>query len=105
MADESFREWAILELMGHRRMAGEVSEQSIGGGMLLRIDVPATEEQAAFTQYYGTQAIYCLTPTTEDVARKVAEHSHMAPVNHYELSVPALASSRSYEDADDKWDG
>ena len=37
--DSTFDEWAILELMGHRRLAGKVTEQEIGGANMIRIDV------------------------------------------------------------------
>ena len=37
---ETFEEWAVLELMGHRRLAGKVTEATIGGGAFLRIDIP-----------------------------------------------------------------
>lgn len=42
MTDEAptFKEWAIVELMGHRRLGAFVSEQVIAGAPLLRIDVP-----------------------------------------------------------------
>lgn len=33
--------WAILELIGHRRLAGEVSEVTMYGSSMLRIDVPS----------------------------------------------------------------
>lgn len=77
--------WAIVELMGHRRIAGMVSEQSIGGASMVRVDVPETSNQPAFTQFYGGQALYCLTPTTEEIARAVAERSCARPVERYEL--------------------
>ncbi|MGH3631203.1 MAG: hypothetical protein ACRDRL_27640 [Sciscionella sp.] len=35
--------WVILELMGHRRLAGYLAEEQIGGVSFLRLDVPGTE--------------------------------------------------------------
>jgi hypothetical protein len=52
---EAFEGWAVLELMGHRRLAGHLSEQQIGGSSFLRIDVP-TEPPA--TQFYSPSAVY-----------------------------------------------
>lgn len=37
----NFAGWAILELMGHRRLGGYVTEQEIAGTASLRIDVPS----------------------------------------------------------------
>lgn len=33
-------QWAIVELMGHQRIAGAISQQAFGGANLVRIDVP-----------------------------------------------------------------
>ncbi len=38
---EGFAQWVILELMGHRKLAGYLTEQEIGGGAFLRLDIPA----------------------------------------------------------------
>ena len=40
MATEAFGEWCILELFGHRRLGGYVTEQEIGGVSFIRIEVP-----------------------------------------------------------------
>lgn len=89
--DEKLEMWAVIELMGHRRMAGKVSEQVIAGTPLLRIDVPNGDE-AFVTQFYGGSAIYCLTPTTEEIARSVAKNNQPKPVHTFEL--PQLEAAR-----------
>jgi hypothetical protein len=66
---ESFDAWAIVELMGHRKLAGRVSEQVIAGCPLLRIDVPGTEKGQL--HIYARQ-YYSLTPTTEAICRAYA---------------------------------
>jgi hypothetical protein len=35
---KQFSEWAIIELFGHQRIAGRVSEQTIGGCAFVRDD-------------------------------------------------------------------
>lgn len=37
---EKFEQWAIVDLFGHTRIAGKVSEQVIGGCSFVRVDVP-----------------------------------------------------------------
>lgn len=87
---QSFNTWAIVEIMGHKRFAGFVTEQSFGIAALIRIDVPETEQPerevwvggrwgkaparktSAYSKLIGVGSIYCITPCTEDVARKVA---------------------------------
>ncbi len=83
--NEVFEGHAILELMGHRRLAGYVREQEVAGVGMLRIDVPATYEQGSATQFYSPQAVYCITPTTEEIVQAVAERSRPEPVSRWEL--------------------
>jgi len=85
-----FEGWCILELMGHRRLGGHVREQEIAGAGFLRIDVPGTvgEPEIVATQFYPPSSVYCLTPTTEEVARAVAKGNRPAPVHRWELPAP-----------------
>ncbi len=83
--DKPFADWAILELMGHRRLAGYVQEVEMAGTGVLRIEVPAIEGGKPFTQFYSVAAIYCVTPTTEEMARAVASRAYTRPVQRYEL--------------------
>jgi hypothetical protein len=87
MENSEFKQWAILELMGHRKLGGLVTEETRFGTNMLRIDVfiPGCETAAA-TQYYTAASVYCLTPTTEDIARRYAKGMIPAPVSRYELA-------------------
>lgn len=98
-----FAEWAILELMGHRRLAGFVSDVELFGGRMLRIDVPATETQPGATQFYSVASVYALTPTTEATARAVAAGARPAPVQRWELPAPQ-EPSRVFGDRGDDYD-
>lgn len=100
---EQFEGWCILEVMGHRRLGGYVREQEIAGYRFLRIDVPGVDGPQA-TQFYPPSSVYCLTPTTEEIARAVATHNRPAPVHRWELpaakepSEVTLATSDPLED-------
>jgi len=89
----TFAEWVIIELMGHRRLGGHLSEQEIAGRGFLRLDIPGDPPT---TQYYSPSAVYCITPTTEGIARAVAAGARPAPVQRWELE-PA----RTDNEADD----
>lgn len=78
-SQEAFGEWVILELMGHRRLAGWLTEQEIAGRGFLRLQM----EDA--TQFYSPAAVYCITPTSEELARKVAAATRPAPISRWEL--------------------
>lgn len=85
MADVRFDCWAIVELMGHLKLAGHVSEQNVAGAALLRVDVPPANGLAEFTRFFGAGSIYSLTPVSEEVARAVASTLNAAPISVYEL--------------------
>ena len=77
--------WAIVELYGHNKIAGLVTDDTWGGAAFLRVDVPATSTQAGFTKFYGPGAIYCMTPVSEALARLAAESMRPRPVEEWEL--------------------
>lgn len=109
MADTPFEGWAIVELMGHRRLAGYVTEVELAGAGMLRLDVPGfihtettgeQEERGQATQFYSAAALYCLTPTTEEMARRIAELSRPQPVHPWELR-PAITTGAGRDVFDD----
>lgn len=84
-AQEKFESWGVLELFGHLRLAGKISEQTIGGVHFLRIDVPAIEGLPGYTRYFTGPAIYSLTPTTEEMAHRVAHQVRARPVQVWDM--------------------
>jgi len=83
---EIFKMWAIVDLFGHTRMAGMVTEQEISGYGFLRVDVPDLRDLPGFTQLVGPKSVYSLTPCDEATARGVAAHVRMRPVSLYEIA-------------------
>jgi hypothetical protein len=92
-------QWAILELMGRKVVAGYLSKDTQHGSVVLRIDVPATSAFPAFTQEYGLQAMYCITYVSEEVARLTAEHTRVNPISVY---VPDLQDMRRVRDENEQ---
>lgn len=95
--------WCIVELMGHRKLGGKVREVALAGTVLLRADVPVLvaegEPEKWMTQFYGGSSIYCLTPTTEELARAVAYRFTQPPVSRYEL--PPVTVRRDAQEQED----
>ena len=118
MSEERFQQWCILELMGHRRLAGLVTETEVGGATFLKLDVPGENQPCPVctdtvktllvidgqehevcpqcggsrtvphweaSQYYSPSAVYCITPTTEEIARQVASRNRPEPVHRWEF--------------------
>ena len=73
--------WATVEIMGHRRFAGRVTEQQVAGATMLRIDVPDTEEIPGFVKLYPAHSIYGITLCTEAEARRAAADFHSRPLD------------------------
>lgn len=85
MEQETKEMWALVELFGHNKIAGKVTEAEMGGGALIRVDVPSIKERQPVTKYYNVKAIYGITPVDEATARRMAESIDAAPVSSYSI--------------------
>jgi hypothetical protein len=82
---QHFEQWAIVDVMGHQRYIGLVTEQVIAGTGFIRIDVPGNDEVPAWTKIVGASSIYAITPVSEEIARGMAEVTRSRPIQSYEL--------------------
>jgi hypothetical protein len=82
-----FEQWAIVELYGHVKLAGRVTEEDVFGRTLGRIDVPLADG-GWVTQYFGGGSIYRLTPCSEAAARQVAQSVAAPRIYQLELTPP-----------------
>ena len=85
MSDGKFSSWAIVDLMGHTRLAGYVTEREIAGAGLLQIDVPQCGERPAFSRFVAPTALYSMTPVSEEVARQLASTIGAQPITVWDL--------------------
>lgn len=68
--------WAKIELFGHQRLTGHVTETRIAGKRFLKVTVPetsrdrhgTTETIPASSKLYSPNAVYALTECTEEQA-------------------------------------
>ncbi len=86
MNQEKFDLWCVVELFGHAKIAGKCTEQNIAGTNMLRVDVPETTRQPAFTRFFGAGAIYAINPVDEETARFHAERLELAPIVSWQIS-------------------
>lgn len=69
-------EWAIVDLMGHKRLAGLVTEEEIAGAKMLRLDAPVWRpatgdwDPASVSTYFRAETIYMLTPCTQETVQR-----------------------------------
>jgi len=87
--DEKFESWAIIELFGHQQIAGLLTEAAIGGCSFVRVDVPEVNGRPAFTKFYGSGAIYAMTPCSEEVVRRALLSIMPRPISVFLLPEPA----------------
>jgi len=92
----SFNEWALVELFGHQKIVGKVSEATLAGGAFLRVDVPAQAENKAYTRFYGPGAIYSINPVTEEIALGMLQRYRNEPVSRFDL--PQIADKVETQD-------
>ena len=92
---KTFDEWALVELFGHARIVGRVTEATLAGGTFIRVDVPDKDGNAVFTRFFGPGAIYSMSPISRDMAISLAAQQNAEPVKRYEL--PSTASGRELE--------
>lgn len=99
--------WAVVEIMGHRTRAGAISDASIGGATMLRIEHPIRADHTGdepLTEYYAPTAIFAIRPCSQDEAEEVALWAWAAPRAMPELS-PAFDALVDAEIVDDDEDG
>ncbi len=92
--------WAVLELFGHTKVAGKVSEATLAGAGFIRVDVPEIDDdRPAFTRFYGPSAVYAMTPCDERVAHAAAGQLRTNPVTGY--VPPGLLLEKSGDESED----
>lgn len=109
---EPFQEWVILELMGHRKLAGRLSEREIAGKGFLQLDIPGADG-GFHSEIYSPDSVYCITPVEKQIAETMAMDIRRMPIHRlyaervlkaHQLSLPVgdedEDSEEDYEDED-----
>lgn len=86
MEEEKFEQWAIVELFGHQKIAGLVTNAQIGGATFIRVDVPKVEGKSnEFTRFYNPSAVYGINPVSEEIAKQMANRIDSKPVVAWDI--------------------
>lgn len=72
--------WAIIELFGHTRIAGKVTNVSIAGCGFIRCLVPEHDGRKAYTRDIAPKAVYAINPCDEAAARAAQGYCSESPV-------------------------
>lgn len=76
----------VLELFGHQRIAGYVSEYNFAGAMFVRVDVPDLPGTPALSKMFHPNAIYSMNPVDTDTMMFVAEQCQVKPLTTFDLT-------------------
>ncbi|MEL6628329.1 MAG: hypothetical protein AAFQ92_22595, partial [Bacteroidota bacterium] len=77
----------IVEVMGHQRYSGYVTETEIAGQKMIQVDVPEVPDdlaRPAMVKYFNPQSIYCITPVGENYAREMVKRLQQGPAPGYD---------------------
>lgn len=100
--------FAVVELMGHRTRAGAISDATMGGATLLRIEHPARADHTGagpLAEFYAPAAIFSIRPCSEEEATKVATWAWAEAVSRPALG-PAfreLVDAEIVDDVESEW--
>jgi hypothetical protein len=105
----SFAGFAIVELLGHNRHAGYVTEEQHFGATLGRVDVPdvhSSDPKAVLkTHYFGGSSVFRITPCSEAIAREVAGQAQLRPTS-FQLAAPepvSVVADSEFDEVEEKF--
>jgi len=81
--------YAVVEIMGHRTRAGAISDATMGGAPMLRIEHPTAtgHDGQALVEYYAPASIFAIRPCSREVAEQAARYwTPLGPTPAPELS-------------------
>lgn len=87
-----FEHWAIVEMMGHRKLGGRVTEALIAGAKFLQISFYNVSGNLYATQFISPQSVYAITPVAKEIAVGFGIKHPIAPVEPWEVDFPQLPS-------------
>lgn len=87
--------WAIVELMGHGVIAGEVSKVEPFGSPMLQVDVPSVGDQPGFSKLFNPSAIYSIVYVEEGIARSAAQEAQHKPIKLFLPEVEGMEELRA----------
>lgn len=82
---EKFESWALVEIMGHIKVAGMATTMNFGNTVMLKVDIPETQYQPSFSRMFGMSSIFSIIPVDEKTARLHAESYRSSPILSYDV--------------------
>jgi hypothetical protein len=100
MASEAFEGWAIVELMGRRRITGWVTADApLLQATRLQVDIYDGDAPRPAAAQFTSYPVYCLTPCTETLARHLGKQALKSEMPVAQWQLPAIGPPR-----EDPWE-
>lgn len=74
--------WAIIELFGHAKMAGQINKSDLGD--FIQVNIPAVGIIPAWSKLINPKAIYAITPCKKEDAIAKAETLKLMPIDKWD---------------------
>lgn len=106
--EATFDSWAIVDVMGHQRFIGRVTEQVIAGQGFIRVDVPDVEGEdpgaISFTKVMGAKSIYMIEPVSKETALAMCKRGKQLSIGQRfeQQQQPRLIDHDDFDD-DEGW--
>lgn len=84
MENKTLDLFAVVELFGHTKMAGRVTERTVGSAAFIQVDVPETDQQPSYSRLLNPSAIYAINPVTEEIAKHMAGQIQSKPIETWD---------------------
>ena len=78
-------QWGVIDLFGHTRLAGRISEFPFGGDSFVRLEIPEVKAIPAHTRLFGKGAIYSISFTSREIAEAVARRLQAVPITEFDF--------------------
>jgi hypothetical protein len=88
MEQEQKEQFAVVEMMGHRKIAGAIKQSELAPGALIRVDVFGANGEIERTEHVGSSAIYDITICSEQTAKAAAIAHSPQPSFAYDIMKP-----------------
>ncbi len=106
MEKETIEQFAVVEMMGHRKIAGRIMQSELAPGALIRVDVFGATGEIERTEHVGSSAIYDITICSEQTAKAAAIAHNPQPSFAFDILKPRPERqlSMGYRDSEDDWE-
>lgn len=98
--------WAVVEIMGHRTRAGMISDATLGGATMLRIEHPTLADHTGeepLTELYAPSAIFAVRLCSRDEALSIATWCWKRPSFDSRPALPSALDGVEDVDDDEDW--